>query len=139
MKRGGSLALSRSDPRPVFCEGIPRACDSIPGATWIRQCVVVIRSQHRRYSPRSYGKRRLTRTPPVACCPKGPSSQYLRTLVPKPISLTAFGTRVLKHWPLGPSGLVLTHRSNAKINYDGILFMLSKFCGATWQHNVSHM
>ena len=42
--------------------------------------------------------------------PEGPSTQYLRTLVPKSIPaipLMAFGTRVLKYWVLGlgPSGL----------------------------------
>ena len=36
--------------------------------------------------------------------PEGPSTQYLRTLVPKTIPLMAFGTRVLKYWVLGPSG-----------------------------------
>ena len=36
--------------------------------------------------------------------PEGPSTQYLRTLVPKTIPLMVFGTRVLKYWVLGPSG-----------------------------------
>ena len=36
--------------------------------------------------------------------PEGPSTQYLRTLVPKTIALMVFGTRVLKYWVLGPSG-----------------------------------
>ena len=30
-------------------------------------------------------------------------------------------------------------RSNAKINYDGILFMLDKFCGAAWLGLSVHM
>ena len=38
--------------------------------------------------------------------PEGPSTQYLRTLVPKTIPLVVFGTRVLKYWLLGPSGSV---------------------------------
>ena len=37
--------------------------------------------------------------------PEGPSTQYLRTLVPKTIPLMVFATRVLKYWVLGPSGL----------------------------------
>ena len=37
--------------------------------------------------------------------PEGPSTQYFRSLVPKTIRLMAFGTRDLKHWVLGPSGL----------------------------------
>ena len=36
---------------------------------------------------------------------EGPSTQHLRTLVPKAINGMVFGTRVLKHWVLGPSGL----------------------------------
>ena len=36
---------------------------------------------------------------------KGPSTQYLRTLVPKAMKGMAFGTRVLKYWVLGPFGL----------------------------------
>ena len=35
---------------------------------------------------------------------ESPSTQYLRTLVPKTIPLVVFGTRVLKYWVLGPSG-----------------------------------
>ena len=38
---------------------------------------------------------------------EGPSSQCLRTLVPKTIQGMASGTRVLEYWVLGPSGLVL--------------------------------
>ena len=38
-------------------------------------------------------------------CREGPSTQYLRTLVPNSILLMVFGTRVLKYWVLGPSGL----------------------------------
>ena len=36
--------------------------------------------------------------------PEGPSAQYLRLLVPETILGMVFGTRVLKHWVLGPSG-----------------------------------
>ena len=35
---------------------------------------------------------------------EGPSTQYLRTLLPKTIPLVAFGARVLKYWVLGSSG-----------------------------------
>ena len=34
-----------------------------------------------------------------------PSTQYLRTLVPKTILCVACGTSVLKYWVLGPSGI----------------------------------
>ena len=37
--------------------------------------------------------------------PEGPSTQYSRTLGPKTIPLMAFGTKVLKYWVLGPSGI----------------------------------
>ena len=36
---------------------------------------------------------------------EGPSTQYLRTLVPKAIEGMVFGIRVLKYCVLGPSGL----------------------------------
>ena len=36
--------------------------------------------------------------------PEGPSTQYLRTLVPHTIPLMVWGTRILKYWVLGPSG-----------------------------------
>ena len=36
--------------------------------------------------------------------PEGPSTQYLRTLVPQTIFQMVFGTRVLKYAILGPSG-----------------------------------
>ena len=36
--------------------------------------------------------------------PEGPSTQYLRTLVPKTIEGMGFGTRVLRFWLLGPLG-----------------------------------
>ena len=35
----------------------------------------------------------------------GASTQYLRTLVPKTRPLVVFGSRDLKYWVLGPSGL----------------------------------
>ena len=39
---------------------------------------------------------------------EGPSTQYLRTLVPKTIPLMVFGTKGLKYWALGvPDNLVL--------------------------------
>ena len=38
--------------------------------------------------------------------PEGPSSQYLRSLVPKTIPLMVFGPRVLKYCVLGPSGFL---------------------------------
>ena len=44
--------------------------------------------------------------------PEGPSTQYLRTLVPNTIPLVDFGTRVLKYWVLGPSGI---HSTSARI------------------------
>ena len=37
--------------------------------------------------------------------PEGPSTQHLRTLVPKTSKGMVVGTRVLKSWVLGPSGL----------------------------------
>ena len=37
--------------------------------------------------------------------PEGPSTQYLRILVPNTIESMVFGTRDLKYWVLGPSGL----------------------------------
>ena len=40
---------------------------------------------------------------------EGPSTQYLRTLVPKSTTLMVFGTRVLKYWVLGPSGYKQVH------------------------------
>ena len=36
--------------------------------------------------------------------PEGPSTQYLRSLVPKTIYPLTLRTRVLKYWVLGPSG-----------------------------------
>ena len=44
------------------------------------------------------------KAPKYSCTiPEGPSSQYLRTLVPNTIKGMVFGTRVLKYWVLGPS------------------------------------
>ena len=37
--------------------------------------------------------------------PEGPSTQYLRFLVPKTIPSMVFGTRILKYWVLGPLGI----------------------------------
>ena len=39
----------------------------------------------------------------VAGNPEGPSTQYVRTLVPRAIKNMVFGTRDLKYWVLGPS------------------------------------
>ena len=38
---------------------------------------------------------------------EGPSTQYLRFLVPKTILLMVFGPRVLKDWVLGPSEILI--------------------------------
>ena len=38
--------------------------------------------------------------------PEGPSTQYLKSLVPNTIESMAFGTRNLKYWLLGSSGSV---------------------------------
>ena len=43
----------------------------------------------------------------VVSCPEGPSTQYLRTLVPQAIKAMVFGTRVLKDWVLGPFGMLI--------------------------------
>ena len=40
----------------------------------------------------------------IPYCPEGPSTQYLRFLVPTATPFLVFGTRVLKCWVLGPSG-----------------------------------
>ena len=40
----------------------------------------------------------------VVSIPEGPSTQYVRTLVPKAMKRMVFGTRVLKYWVLGSSG-----------------------------------
>ena len=39
----------------------------------------------------------------MAALPEGPSTQYLRTLVPKAIKGMVLRTRNLKYWVLGPS------------------------------------
>ena len=36
--------------------------------------------------------------------PEGPSTQHVRTLVPKTVKGMVSGTGVLKYWVLGPSG-----------------------------------
>ena len=41
----------------------------------------------------------------LLACPEGPSTQCLRLLVPKTIPLMLLGTRILKYWVLGPSGI----------------------------------
>ena len=50
---------------------------------------------------------RILRAEALFSCPGGPSTQYLRCLVPNTIKNMVFGTTVLKYWVLGPSGLVL--------------------------------
>ena len=45
--------------------------------------------------------------------PEGPCTQHLRTLVPNTIKGMVFGTRDLKYWVLGPSGLDTGHRLRA--------------------------
>ena len=65
-------------------------------------------------SPHGKGQRRLKKEVPTPVqgvdeglprtLSQGPSTQCLRTLVPKAISLIAFGTRVLSYLVLGPSG-----------------------------------
>ena len=49
--------------------------------------------------------------PEVDRIPEGPSTQHLRTLVPKAIDGMVFGTRVLKYWVLGPSGNMIYNGS----------------------------
>ena len=39
--------------------------------------------------------------------PEGPSTQYLRSLVPNTITGMVFGTRNLKYWRIGSSGLAV--------------------------------
>ena len=39
----------------------------------------------------------------------GPSTQHLRTLVPKTIKGIVFGSRNLEYWVIGPSGTSLNH------------------------------
>ena len=48
--------------------------------------------------------------------PEGPSTKYLRSLVPNTITSMVFGTRNLKDWVLGPSG-------------KGSLFLRPQICG----------
>ena len=54
--------------------------------------------------PRREGALLETEDPDNLTLPEGPSTQYLRTLVPKAILLMVFGTKVLKYWVLGPLG-----------------------------------
>ena len=42
--------------------------------------------------------------------PEAPSTQYVRTLVPKAIKGMDFGTRVPQYWVLGPSGTRMISR-----------------------------
>ena len=49
--------------------------------------------------------------------PKGPSpsTQYLRTLAPKTPKSMVLGTRDLKYWVLGPSGMALLTRDCTRV------------------------
>ena len=51
--------------------------------------------------------------------PKGPSTQYSRTFVPKTINGMVFGTRNLIYWVLGPSGFVRQWRI-LKMSWRGV-------------------
>ena len=53
------------------------------------------------------GSTYLHSTNSVPTSPEGPSTQYLRTLVPKTQKGMVLKTRILEYWLLGPSGLVL--------------------------------
>ena len=55
----------------------------------------------RHVPPESKTKNQGNRKDPY---PEDPSTQYLRTLVAKPIKGMVFGTRILKYWVLGPLG-----------------------------------
>ena len=46
-----------------------------------------------------------TLTGPPNACPEGPSTQYLRTLVPNTINSMVFGSRNFKYWALEPFGM----------------------------------
>ena len=41
---------------------------------------------------------------------EGPSTQYLRPLLPKTMALMVFGIRILEHWVLGPSEVCIAGR-----------------------------
>ena len=45
--------------------------------------------------------------------PKGPSAQHLRTLVPNSLNCMVFGTRNLKYWVIGPSGVMAAQAAEA--------------------------
>ena len=49
---------------------------------------------------------------PIFYHPEGPSTQYLRTLVPKTIPPMAFGIRVLRYWVLGRHTQISAGTSN---------------------------
>ena len=52
--------------------------------------------------------------------PEGPSTQYLRTLVPNTNKGMVFGTRNLKYWVLGPSGIVVVLIQASAMNSLGL-------------------
>ena len=54
-----------------------------------------------------YGEARASLFGGGLCSPEGPSTQYLRLLVPATILLMVFGTRDLQYWGLGSAGYVL--------------------------------
>ena len=45
--------------------------------------------------------------------PRGPSTQYLKTLAPKTIPLMIFGTNVFSYWVLGSSGFQRKRRGSS--------------------------
>ena len=53
--------------------------------------------------------------------PEGPITQYVRTLVLKTIEGMVFGTRVLKHWAIGPFGTF-------KADYKSIMLEMIEAC-----------
>ena len=78
---------------------LQEACLSLYGPTETNTNVLQENPYHGRY-PRFACRKQRT-------FPECPSTQHLRTLVPKTIPLVmVFGTRVLKYWALGPAGFV---------------------------------
>ena len=69
--------------------------------------------------------------------PQGPSTHYLRFLVPKTIVLLVFGTRELTHWVLEPPGSGLCRKALGTIGSPNLERAPSfakeprRFCGST--------
>ena len=59
----------------------------------------------------------------VACYPEAPTTQELRTQVPKTIPFMTFGTRVLKCWLLGPFGFWWLTRYHPKAPSTTIVYI----------------